>query len=375
MSKNKKKTRFSLDEKIQNSKFDFCKNMKWFLIAPLAIIIVGIVMLCTLGFNLGIDFTGSSNMTIYTNSEGTYSEFESYDLDTDMGKLKEKINGVLSEFGLSVNTIQKTTITDSNLGIYTEDAVIVKYQNDSSKDESGIEADNDQIHLALLKAFGYVDEGVNDPSDLEGLDEAGFVTNGGFTTASGTIETVMKSVIAFVVALAVALIYLIFRFGFVSSMTTFLALVHDLLITAAVMVICRIEINISFIAALFTVLCFSIYNSVMLFSKVKENLKVSSQANQKIDNKQIANSETKSNMSHLIFAVLVMFIIIFMITILGFANMGEFTFSILVGTLATFYSCGFMSSGLWAIAYKPRKKKKNVQQSKSQKEDVVEIAE
>ena len=68
MNKFKSLKKFSLDNKIENSKFDFCKNLKWFLIAPLLIILIGIVLLCTLGFNLGLDFTGGTNITIYIHS-------------------------------------------------------------------------------------------------------------------------------------------------------------------------------------------------------------------------------------------------------------------------------------------------------------------
>ena len=77
MTKYKKKSKFSLDDKIQNSKFNYCKNLKWFLIAPIAIVLVGIIILSTLGFNLGIDFTGGSNMTIFVDKDQTYSTTES----------------------------------------------------------------------------------------------------------------------------------------------------------------------------------------------------------------------------------------------------------------------------------------------------------
>ena len=60
MTKRYKKSKFSLDSMVENSKFDYCKNLKWLLIAPALIIFVGIIILSTIGFNLGIDFTGGT---------------------------------------------------------------------------------------------------------------------------------------------------------------------------------------------------------------------------------------------------------------------------------------------------------------------------
>lgn len=105
-----KKTKTSIDDRIQNSKFDFCKNLKWMLIAPIAIIIVGIVLLCTLGFNLGIDFTGGTNMKIFVNSDTTISE-QVYNVDTDLNTIENLANQVLAGHGLKVGTIQKTKWT------------------------------------------------------------------------------------------------------------------------------------------------------------------------------------------------------------------------------------------------------------------------
>ena len=64
------KNKFSLDKTIEKSKFNYCKNLKWFLIAPIAIILVGIILFSTIGFNLGLDFTGGSVLTVYSNNGG-----------------------------------------------------------------------------------------------------------------------------------------------------------------------------------------------------------------------------------------------------------------------------------------------------------------
>lgn len=364
-----KKSKLSLDEKIENSKFNYCKNLKWFLIAPVAIVLVGIIMLCTLGFNLGIDFTGGSNMTIFVDKEATYVE-EEYVLDVnkDLGAIEGKINKVLSQYGLNVSTLQKTTMSDKDLGLSNGDAVIVKYQNDNSLETSEIESINEEIRLALLKEFGFVDKSVT-LDTLEYETNKGLVANGGVTTASASAELMMKSFLALIVAVALILIYVAFRFELTSGLAAILALFHDVLVTSSVMLICRVEINVAFIAALITILGYSINNTIIIFDQMRQTIK--GKANEKIDNQEIANSSVKKTMTRSILTTLTTFIMIFMITVIGVADIREFAFPIMIGILAGFYSSVFLTPGLWAIAYRPKKKKKKAAPKTQTTEEIV----
>lgn len=360
MNKYKKKTRLSIDERIENSNFNYCKNLKWFLIAPIAICIVGIILLCTLGFNLGLDFTGGSTMKIYTNSEGVYQQYEQYDLEKDLGAIETKVNEVLKEYGLTVTTIQKTTMSDTALHISDGSAVVIKYQNDNSMSSDEIEETNDLIKEDLLQAFGYTSE------EVEGL-----VKNDGVTTASASSELMMKSFIALLVAVVLILAYIAIRFEFTSGLAAILALFHDLLITASVVLICRIQINVAFIAALITILGYSINNTIIIFDKMRDELKSFNNTNMKIDNQKIANKAVKNMMTRSILTTLTTFISIFMITVIGVADIREFAFPIMIGIVAGFYSSVFLTPGLWAIGYKPKKGKRVI----STQEKEIEIVE
>ncbi len=359
-----KKSKFSLDEKLENSKFNFCKNLKWFLIAPIAIVLVGVILLCTIGFNLGIDFTGGSNMTIYVDGDGTYST-QTYDIDKDLYAIENKINKVLSNHGLSVDTLQKTTMSDKDMGLSNGDAVIIKYQNDNSLETEEIESINGEIRLELLQEFGFVGEDVTLES-LEYETNKGLVANGGLTTASSSAELMMKSFISLLVAAGLILIYIAFRFEFTSGLAAILALFHDILVTTAVMLICRIEINVAFIAALITILGYSINNTIIIFDEMREKLKTKMNANEKIDNQEIANSSVKRTMTRSILTGLTTFIMIFMIAVIGVADIREFSFPIMIGILAGLYSSVFITPGLWSIAFRPKKKKKAQKQEKQE---------
>lgn len=367
------KRRFSIDEKLEKSKFSYTKNLKYFMIAPIVIIVVGIVLLCTLGFNLGFDFTGGTNMTIYMNDPASTSEDfdfsdQSYDLnnDADYKEASSKIEKVLALFNLEASTIQKSEMnigTDAGYGftISDGDAILVKFQNGDSDD---IETLNDRIRLAFLVEFGYVDsidlESVVDVQNPESyIDEAEFsalVINGGVTTASASTELMMKSFLALFVAIVVILIYVAFRFELTSGLAAILALFHDVLVTASIMLICRIEINTAFIAALITILGYSINNTIIIFDRIRENLKMSKNLG-RIDNNAIANKAVSSTMMRTILTTLTTFVMIFFITVIGVSDIREFAFPIMVGILAGFYSSVFLTPGLWAIAYHPSKKK------------------
>ena len=354
MTKYRKKTKFSLDDKISNSKFNYTKNLKWFLIAPIVIVLVGIILLCTLGFNLGMDFTGGSNMKIFVDSEGAYSE-QVYDVDKDLNEIENKINKVLKEYDLSVKTIQKTTISVEGM-LDDADAVLIKYQNDN-------EEYNKEIRIKLLKEFGFIDENVE---DLELETNAELVSQGNVTSASASSELMMKSFIALLVAVVLILIYVAFRFEFTSGLAAILALFHDLLVTASVMLICRVEISVSFIAALITILGYSINNTIIIFDRMRDDLKVAKKENKPIDNHLIANRAVRETMMRSVLTGFTTFVSIFMITVIGVTDIREFAFPIMVGILAGFYSSVFLTPGLWAIAYKPRKRKK------IKKEDTVD---
>ena len=369
---NKKIKHFSIDDKIANSKFSFTKNLKYFLIAPIIITIVGIVLLCTLGFNLGFDFTGGTNMTIYTNGErlenGAFSE-QSYDVDKDedYNTVLEKIDSVLGEFNLEASSYQKTTIdinADRGLGFVISDggAVIVKFQNG----DGDVEEVNNKIRLALMEEFGYISLPENTDimslddstvqSYIDGTNYSALIANGGVTTASASSELMMRSFLALLVAIVLILIYVAIRFELTSGLAAILALFHDIIITSSIMLICRVQINSAFIAALITILGYSINNTIIIFDRIRENVKMSKNLG-KINNFEVADRSVRQTLTRSILTTLTTFIMIFFVTVIGVSDIQEFAFPIMIGILSGFYSSIFLTPGLWAIAYRPSKKK------------------
>lgn len=376
MSKYKKKNTFSLEGSIENSNFDFCKNFKWFLILPLVIIVVGIVLLCTVGFNLGYDFTGGSAITIYVDSDGQFSD-QAYDVDEDFSEIKQIINSVLKKHGLSASSIQKIEISEESdgnvdLNLLGKDAVIVKYQNDISLDADEIEALNDEIRLELLKAFGFV---LDDDTleSLEGQDVLTLVSEAEITSSSVTTETIMRSVVAFILAFIFVLAYIWLRFDFACCLSAFLTFFHDFFVTVALLLICQVQINVNFIVAVVAVLVYSILNNIILFDRIKNEIAFLNNNEKKIENNSVANIAVKNSTLRLILTTLIAVVVGLMFVAIGVSGVREFAFPIIIGCLAAFYSSNFITPGLWAIVYKPKKKKKQNKKKKSKDDTVVSI--
>ena len=359
MRKKNKFSRFSMDSMIANSRFNYTKNLKWFLIAAAVIILVGLILLCTVGFNLGLDFTGGSVIKVYANSEGFIEDCEKYDINnnSDYEAMRQKIDEVLKEFNLSIQSFRSTTMDIE--GVVTGgQAVEVRYQNVNGATGTEIANTNKEIRTRLQDVFGYHEVSVTEDYSLA-------VSAPEVVTAVASSELLMNAFIAMIVAIVLILIYVAFRFELTSGLAAILALFHDLFIMTSLVLIFRITINSSFIAALVTILGYSINNTIIIFDRIRENTK--SGKYDKASNSEIANDAIKQTMSRSIFTTLTTLLTISLVAIIGVADIREFALPILFGIGAGFYSSVFITPGLGALAYRPRKKKRNASNAKPKK--------
>ena len=177
----------------------------------------------------------------------------------------------------------------------------------------------------------------------------------------------MKAFIALIVAVVLILIYIAIRFEITSGLSAILALFTDILVTCSLMLIFRVTINSSFIAALITILGYSINNTIIIFDRIRENIKTGMYDKQ--PNEVVANTSVKEMMSRSIFTTLTTFVVIFFVTVIGVSDIREFAFPIMIGIISGFYTSNFVTPGLWAIAYKKKNKKKKVKLEGQNKKD------
>lgn len=350
-----KKCKFSLDDTIVKSKFDYCKNLKWFLIAPAVIILVGIILFATVGFNLGLDFTGGSVLTVYSNKGGEILKADGvtsvakYDLDKgdEYDSFRNQIQETLVESGITGKVVfQTTTVKIDEINVSAGQAVIVKYQNINGATANEITAKNEEIVNALLEKFEYTSQ----------TEYKKAITNGDIIAASASDELLMKAFLAMLVAVILILIYVAIRFEITSGLAAILALCHDLLVVTSLVLICRITVNSSFIAALVTILGYSINNTIIIFDRIRENVRSGKFEN--VSNSTIANISVKETMTRSVYTTLTTFVTILLVAAIGVPDIRAFALPITFGILAGFYSSVFITPGLWAIAFRGSKKKK-----------------
>lgn len=173
------------------------------------------------------------------------------------------------------------------------------------------------------------------------------------STISGEMQT--TALIAVTIACLAMLIYITIRFkDLKSGVSAILALVHDVLIVMAIYAIFRIPINNSFIAAILTIIGYSINNTIVIFDRIRENRS----AYKKGDFENLVNNSVSQTLSRSINTSLTTLFTITAIFILGVASIKEFAMPIMVGIIAGTYSSIFISTSLWYMLNTRKKESK-----------------
>ena len=275
----------------------FTKNLRLHLLIPAVIIAVALVLsLCGLGINAGVDFTGGSMLT--------YKVGEDFDV--------KDVETALKDAGITDAQIAKTgTGEDTQLEIRAKDL------GDASEDR----------RIALedeLKAkYAHLD----------------FVTleTVGATAGRDLIGNAIKSCLIVFVCL---LIYIAIRFDLYSGVAALAALLHDILIMCSMMVFARAfyQANTSFIAALLTIIGYSINNTIIIFDRIRENAR-----------KMIVEASVRQTLTRTVNTTITTLITLVVLYILGVDSIREFVFPLIVGMIAGVYSSVMLSGQIWAV--------------------------
>lgn len=164
------------------------------------------------------------------------------------------------------------------------------------------------------------------------------------STISGEMQR--TSILAVTIACLAMLVYITIRFkDLKSGLSAILALLHDVLIVIGAYAILRIPINTSFIAAMLTIIGYSINNTIVIFDRIRENKKVY----KRNDFENLVNNSVKQTLTRSINTSLTTLFTITAIYILGVASIKEFAMPIIIGIIAGTYSSIFISTSLWYV--------------------------
>lgn len=278
----------------------------------IAIIIVALVMTLTgHGMNLGVDFTGGTIMT-YNMGE----QFETADVEA-----------VLAENGITDAQIVKTGEDDTQVQIRISD-----------------KENTDDLRSALESKLG------EKYTNMEYVD----ISRVGAIAGRDLINNAIKSV---ALAAVLMLVYIAIRFDFYSGLAAIIGLCHDIAIMLSAVVIMHsfIRVETTFIAALLTIVGYSINNTIIIFDRIRENARKMPSSTPRVD---VVNRSIKECLGRTINTTLTTLVTIVCLYIFGVSSIREFALPIIVGIISGVYSANMINGYVWAFLEEKKRAKK-----------------
>ncbi|MCL2861829.1 MAG: protein translocase subunit SecF [Firmicutes bacterium] len=169
----------------------------------------------------------------------------------------------------------------------------------------------------------------------------------GFTSPTMAREFLITAILAILLMLTLLLIYIAFRFEVASGLATIISIFHDLIMIMAFMTIFNIEIGQTFIAAIITILAYTINNNIITFDRIRENIK--SKRHEGKSNTFLANTAVRETILRTINTTVTTALVLGALAIIGVPAIQVFTLPLLFGILAGAYSTIFISPTAWVM--------------------------
>lgn len=290
----------------------FTKNAMKFALVSVVIFVIASIFYFTKGVNLGVDFLGGTSINV---------------MSTDNKLNMEDVKGVLKNYEISdINTVSSEEgMVKLNIALDDEQMKDVK----SDLKELGYDSDISVISNIVKK------------------------------------ELTKNALVSLLYASIAMLIYVAIRFTFNFSVAAVVPLIHDVLMMVAIFVITRMQINFIFIAALLTIIGYSINDTIVLFDRIRENIdkEFKGVIKTKEDVYKVVNLSVKDTLFRTILTTLSTLIPIITLLCFGISSIYEFNIALLVGLIAGVYSSVFIAAIIWALftikdLNKPEDKKK-----------------
>ncbi len=274
--------------------YDFMSKRFAFLGLSSFLIVVSIVLLFTKGLNFGIDFVGGTIVQV------KYEQAAPIDQVRELLKDTKYSNAVITEFGSSDEIIIRITGSSSDL------------TNDIS----------DEMHKILVSTGNF---------DIRRVDMVGAKVGG---------ELREKGLMALGLSLLVMLIYVSYRFEWRFAIASILALAHDVTIAMGAISLFQVEVNLDILAAILTLLGYSINDTIIVFDRIRENLQTAK------DNilANVINFSVSKTLSRTTLTSLTTLFVVATLLFFGGEIIYGFSFTLFVGIIVGTYSSIFVAA-------------------------------
>jgi preprotein translocase SecF subunit len=281
---------------MENRNIPFNKFYKLFNILSLSLILISLLLLIFKGLNYGVDFKG-----------GTLIEIRSLDKTLNISDLRK-----------SFDNLNLGDVTVKRFG--NDNDYVVKFEKKQSIEENFIE----NIKIELKKDIGNIFE-------FRRVESVG---------PKVSAELLKSGVIAIALSLGAMLIYIWIRFEWQFSLGAIAAVFHDVILTIGFFSLLNFEINLSIVAAVLTIVGYSMNDTVVIFDRVRENLKKFSD----INIYEITNISINETLSRTIITSVTTLLALVSIFIFGGAILKGFSFAMILGVIIGTYSSIYIAN-------------------------------
>ncbi|WP_026858241.1 protein translocase subunit SecDF [Jeotgalicoccus psychrophilus] len=279
-------------------RFDFVKHANKFFALSGLIVAAGLIILFIFKLNLGIDFTSGTRADIVTDGTATVQQVES--------------------------ELETLGIPPENLTMSGEDTIVARYGTDLPQEDV----------TAMQSHF----------NELYGSDPM-------VSTVSPVIgqELVQNAIIALIIASIGIIIYASIRFEWRMALPAVIALMHDVFVILAVFSIFRIEVDITIIAAVLTVVGYSINDTIVTMDRIRENNRKIKVIRSEDEINVIINRSLRQTATRSINTILTVLIVVVFLVLFGATSIFNFSLALLIGLVSGVYSSFFIAIQLWGV--------------------------
>ena len=288
--------------------FNFSENKIKFLLLPVVVLIAGIVMYFVHGgFNFDVEFLGGTRMQVDIGQD--FNNDDIYDIVEDATGLEA--------------VVQKSGAAGQTAGIKIPAA---------SNDENGEanQANQDAVFSALQEKYSLTDEAMLSVQS---------------SSPSFGAQVQQKALSYTLLAILCMLVYIIIRFDWRSAIMAVVTLALNVLVMASVYTITNIALNTTFIAAMLTVIGYCINNTIVIFDRIRENMKSRRRAESIT---AMTNRSICETLGRTVSSTVTSLITIVMVYILGVSTIKQFALPLIIGIVIGAYTSICIAPTFWA---------------------------